>query len=154
MTATAGPSAGTRTVQPSAASRRRRWLVTPIAVAAAALVNLVIFGIGRLAGASFAFTATGIGTTTVEPLTVVGFTAIPLGLGLLLVTLLAPVGRWVVTAASIVAPALAVITIVTMTLPADLDRASTVTLAACHLALAPISVWAVRRIGSLTVRTR
>jgi hypothetical protein len=73
-------------------------------------------------------------------------------LGLSLVTLLAPRFGWVIPAATLVAPLLAVVTIVIMTLPADLDAVSTATLAACHLALAPISVLAVRAIGTRAKR--
>lgn len=52
-----------------------------------------------------------------------------------------------VRAALIIGPALAVLTIATMTLPADLDTTSTITLAARHLTLAPIIVVAVSALG-------
>ena len=132
------------------APTRSRWLVAPLAVVAAVLVNLAVFGVGRLAGGTFTFTAAGIGRTTVDALTVVGFTALPLGLGLLIVTVLARPLPWTVPVASVVAPLLAIGTIALMTLPADFDVVSTVTLAACHLSLAPISVLALRRIGRLS----
>jgi hypothetical protein len=44
-------------------------------------------------------------------------------------------------------PLLAVGTIVTMTVPADFDTVSTVTLAVCHLTLVPVIVAAVTVLG-------
>ena len=105
---------------------QHRWVVAPAAVLLAVLVNLAVFALGRLAGGTFSFTAAGIGRTTVDALTVVGFTAIPLGLGLLIITALARPLPWTVPVASVVAPVLAVGTIVVMTLPADFDTVSTV----------------------------
>ena len=67
-----------------------------------------------------------------------GFTAVPLLVGLTLVALLRRRWSWVLPAALVVAPVLAVVTIFLMTIPADLDTASTVTLACCHLALVPV----------------
>jgi predicted DNA repair protein MutK len=64
--------------------------------------------------------------------------------GLVAVTLLDRFGAWVARAALVVAPVLALGTILVMTLPADLDTVSTVTLALCHVALVPIVVAAVR----------
>lgn len=129
---------------------RSRWVIVPLAVVLAVLVNLVVFGIGHLAGGSFTFTAAAIGLTTVTATTVAGFTAVPLGVGLIVVAALVPRLPWVSPVASVIAPVLAVGTIFTMTLPADLDAVSTVTLAACHLTLAAISVLAVRRIARRT----
>lgn len=80
-------------------------------------------------------------------MTVAGFTAVPLALGLIVVALLAPRWRWITPLASVVAPSLAIVTVGVMTLPVDLDPISTICLAGCHLALAPISVLAVRRLG-------
>lgn len=128
-------------------STRSPWATVAAAVAAAVVTNLIIYLIGRLAGGSFEFTAGG-QAAQVQALTVAGFSAAPLGVGLSLVTLLAPRLRWVVPAATVIAPLLAVVTIGIMTIPADLDSVSTVTLAACHLALAPISVLAIRTIGA------
>lgn len=58
------------------------------------------------------------------------------------------VGRLPVIArvAMVVAPLLAVVTIFVMTIPVDLDTISTVTLAACHLTLVPISLLAIQRL--------
>ncbi len=122
---------------------RSRPLVVAAAVVAAVVVNLVVFAVGRAAGGSFTFTRSGT-PATVDAATVAGFSAVPLLLGLVLVALLAR--RWPLVArvALVVAPVLAVVTIGLMTLPVDLDTVSTVTLALCHLTLAPISVLAIR----------
>lgn len=125
---------------------RSRPLVVAAAVAAAVVVNLVVFTVGRAAGGSFTFTRGGT-PATVDAATVAGFSAVPLLLGLVVVAVL--VGSWPVIArvAAVVAPVLAVVTIGLMTLPVDLDAVSTVTLALCHLTLAPISVLAIRSLG-------
>ncbi|WP_349876601.1 DUF6069 family protein [Micromonospora sp. HUAS YX12] len=119
-----------------------RTAVVALATAVAVVVNLIVYAIGRAAGGSFLFTADG-RQVEVDAVTVAGFSALPLALGLTAVALLASRFAWVVRAALIVGPALAVLTIATMTLPADLDTTSTITLAVCHLTLAPIIVVAV-----------
>jgi hypothetical protein len=113
------------------------------AVLVAVVVNLAIYGIGRAVGADFAFTAAGGSPTTVDAVTVAGFTAVPLLVGLTAAALLRR-WSWVIPTALVVAPLLAVATIFLMTIPADLDTRSTVALACCHLALVPISVLALR----------
>jgi hypothetical protein len=123
------------------------WVTVAAGVAAAVVANLVIYLIGRLAGGSFEFTAGG-QTAMVQPATVAGFSAVPLGVGVILVALLAPRFGWVVPVATVVAPLLAVVTIFIMTIPADLDGVSTITLAACHVTIALISFLAVRTIGA------
>ena len=125
------------------------WLVV-IAVATAVATNLAIRTIGGLAGGSFAFTAET-GPAVVDHLTVVGFTIVPLSMGLALVAVL---GRWwggVFTVAMIVAPLLEFGSILVMTVSADFDLVSKLTLAACHVALVPVSLLA---IGALRVRRR
>lgn len=119
--------------------------VVLVAVAGAVVVNLLVYAAGRLAGGDFAFTRGG-AEVEVDAVTVAGFSAVPLGLGLLVVALV--VRRWpgVVRVALVVAPALAVVTIGLMTLSVDLDAVSTVALACCHLTLVPISVVALRRL--------
>ncbi|GEK21878.1 DUF6069 family protein [Cellulomonas xylanilytica] len=134
MTATA--TAGTVRVRPA-------WAVVGGAVVLAVAVNLVIYAVGRAAGATFDFTAST-GPATVSAVTVAGFTALPLLVGLTLVALLRRRWSWVLPTALVVAPVLAVGTIFLMTVPADLDTASTVTLACCHLALVPVVVLALR----------
>ncbi|WP_315094360.1 DUF6069 family protein [uncultured Cellulomonas sp.] len=113
------------------------------AVLVAVVVNLAIYAIGRAAGAGFGFTAAGGSPSTVDAVTVAGFTAVPLLVGLTAAALLRR-WSWAIPAALVVAPVLAVATIFLMTIPADLDTASTVTLACCHLALVPVSVLALR----------
>lgn len=75
-----------------------------------------------------------------------GFTAVPLLAGLTVAALVAR--RWprLITVGLIAAPTLALSTIAIMTLPADLDPISTVTLALCHVVLAPVAVLALLRL--------
>jgi hypothetical protein len=115
----------------------------------AVVVNLAVYGIGRAAGGSFRFTSAG-APAEVDAVTVAGFSAVPLLIGLTAVALLAPLGTWVTRAALVVGPLLAVGTIALMTLPADFDAASTTTLALCHLTLVPITIAAVLAIGRST----
>lgn len=119
------------------------------AVAAAVAVNLAIFAVGRATGGTFRFTQ-GAKPITVDAATVAGFTAMPLLAGLVLVALTARRWPWVVTAALIVAPSLAVVTILLMTVPADFDTTSTVTLGLCHLALVPIAILSLRSLRGAT----
>jgi uncharacterized protein DUF6069 len=133
----------------------RRLAVAGLAVVAAVLVNLVLYGIGRAAGGTFRFTASG-QEAEVDAATVAGFSAVPLLIGLVAVALLLPVGSWVTRAALIAGPLLAIVTVPLMTLPADFDTTSKVTLALCHLTLVPITIIAVRILarerGSLVVQ--
>ena len=122
-----------------------RALVVLAAVATAVVVNLLAYAIGRGAGGDFTFTRDGT-TVAVDALTVAGFSAVPLGIGLAIVALTASHMPWVTRLAVVVAPVLAVATIAIMTLPVDLDTASTLTLASCHLTLVPISIIAIRRL--------
>ena len=141
-----GPAAGESAARGSFASERwRRVTVVAAAAGAAAAVNLLVYAAGRAAGGTFAFTSQG-RPAEVDALTVAGFSVVPLALGLTAVALLGP--RWG-RAALVAGPTLAVLTIVGMTIPADFDTTSTVTLALCHLALVPILIVAIR---SLTRR--
>lgn len=115
------------------------------AVVTAVVLNLLMYAIGRVAGGDFTFTRDGT-TVAVDALTVAGFSAVPLGIGLAIVALTAPRMPWVTRVAVVVAPVLAFATIAIMTLPVDLHTASTLTLASCHLTLVPISVIAIRRL--------
>lgn len=124
-------------------SRLSRPVVVAAAVSAAVVVNLLVYAVGRAAGGSFRLTSAG-ATAEVDAVTVAGFSAVPLLAGLVVVALLAPRFRWVTRAALVAGPVLAVVTILVMTLPADLDTVSTVTLALCHLTLVPIMVPAIR----------
>src|SRR5688572_33009844 len=118
----------------------RRVGVVVGAVLAAVAVNLAVYGVGRAAGGSFEFTSAAGGPAEVEALTVAGFSAVPLLLGLAAVALLVRFGSWVTRSALVVAPVLAIGTIAVMTLPANFDTTSTMALALCHLALVPIVV--------------
>nr|WP_255644853.1 DUF6069 family protein [Actinoplanes polyasparticus] len=124
---------------------RSRPAIIAAAGVAAVVVNLIVYAVGRAAGGSFVFTANG-DTNEVDAVTVAGFSAVPLLIGLVVVALLTRLGSWVTRLASIVAPVLAAGTIVVMTLPADLDRTSTIALALCHLTLIPISILAIQLI--------
>jgi hypothetical protein len=123
-----------------------RPALVAVAAALAAIVNVLIYLVGRAAGGTFTFTA-GTGPAEVDAVTVAGFSAVPLAAGLTVVALLASRVRWVTRAALIAGPLLAVGTIVTMTVPADFDTVSTVTLAVCHLTLVPVIVAAVTVLG-------
>lgn len=122
---------------PPPAARQAR--VVLVAVAVAVIANLVIYALGRAAGGTFRFTGSG-RAAEVDAVTVAGFTAIPLIAGLVLAATLAR--RWpgVITLGLVVAPALALGTILLMTLPVDLDTASTIALALCHVTLVPVTV--------------
>ncbi len=122
-----------------------RALVVLAAVVAAVIINLFVFAVGRLAGGDFAFTQAG-SIVEVDAVTVAGFSAVPISLGLIVVALLARRLLWIVRVATVAAPVLAVATIGIMTIPVDLDTISTVTLATRHLTLVPISIVAIRRL--------
>ncbi|MHA7239301.1 hypothetical protein [Arthrobacter sp. TMS1-12-1] len=119
--------------------------VIATAVGVAVLANLVLFLVGVLAGAGYAFTSPA-GPATVDAVVVAAFTIIPLALGLAVVAVLRPRWPWVVGVALIVAPVLEIGTIFALTIPADFDGRSTVALALCHLALVPVTVEALRRL--------
>ncbi|MBY8873286.1 DUF6069 family protein [Micromonospora sp. PLK6-60] len=123
-----------------------RAAIVGLGVGTAVLVNLAVYGLGRAAGGTFRFTSPS-GPAEVDAVTVAGFSAVPLLVGLTAVALLAPVAGWVTRVALIVGPALAVGTILVMTLPADFDPASKTALALCHLTLVPIVIAAVRALG-------
>jgi hypothetical protein len=127
-------------------SRLSRPAVVAVAVLTAVVVNLVVYALGRAAGGGFRFLAGGV-PAEVDPVTVAGFSAVPLLAGLTVVALLAPRAAWVVPAALVAGPLLAIGTILLMTLPAGFDGISTVTLSLCHLTLVPITVLAVRRLA-------
>jgi hypothetical protein len=131
--------------------RLPRFAVVALAGISAVAVNLIVYAAGRAAGGTFRFTA-ATGPAEVDAATVAGFSAVPLLLGLAVVAVLAPRAAWAVRAALVAGPVLAVGTIVAMTLPADFDTASTVTLALCHLTLVPILIAAVVAIGRATSR--
>lgn len=126
----------------------RHLRVVLVAVVTAVAVNLVLYAIGRLAGGTFRFTAAG-ATAEVDGVTVAGFTAIPLTLALLLAAIVVPRWPMLLRVGLVVAPVLELGSILAMTLPADFDAISKITLALCHVTLVPVSVLAL-----LAMRTR
>lgn len=121
-------------------------VVVAVTVAVAVAVDVALYTIGRALGGTFRFTA-ATGPVEVDAVTVAGFAAVPLLVGLVVAALLSL--RWpgVLRVAMVVAPVLALVTVPLMTLSVDLDTVSTVTLAACHVVLAPLSVLALAAIG-------
>jgi hypothetical protein len=126
-----------------------RPVVVAVSAVVAAVVNLVVYGVGRAAGGTFRFTASGV-PAQVDAVTVAGFSVVPLVVGLTVVALLVARAAWVAAVALVVGPVLAVVTIAVMTVPADFDTVSTVALAVCHLTLVPIVVVAVRALRART----
>jgi hypothetical protein len=133
----------TTTAAPVATASRPVTVVGAVVVAVVA--NVLLYAVGRAAGGDFTFTREG-EAMTVDALTVAGFSAVPLGVGLALVAGLVGRWAWIATVASVVAPVLAIATIVAMTIPVDLDGPSTFALACCHLTLVPISLLAIKRL--------
>ncbi|MEP6482027.1 MAG: DUF6069 family protein [Rhodoglobus sp.] len=117
----------------------RRPLIVIGTVIVSVVVNLIIYAVGRAAGGDFRFTNGG-ASMEVDALTVVGFTIVPLILGMTAAALLSLKWRWVTAVALVVGPALALGSIAVMTLPTDFDAASKATLALCHVALVPVMV--------------
>jgi len=110
-----------------------------IAVIVATAINLVIFTVGSLLGASYRFTTQG-QQMTVEPITLVGFSSVPLAIGLAIAALLSLRWRWVLRVALAVGPVLALGSIFIMTVPAGFDTTSLVCLALCHTVLVPVMI--------------
>ena len=123
-------------------ARLSRPAIVAVSVLGAVLLNLLVYAAGRAAGGTFRFTAAN-GPSEVDAVTVAGFSAVPLLIGLTAVALLSRFGDWVTKAALVIGPLLALGTIALMTLPADFDGVSKTTLALCHVMLVPITVVAV-----------
>lgn len=132
--------------------RARSWQLVLGAVLAAVAANLLVYAVGRAAGGSFDFSA-ATGPVHVDAATVAGFTAIPLGLGLTLAAVLGRWWSWVVPTAMVIAPVLELGTIFVMTIPSDHDLVSTITLAATHVALIPVTVLALALLGRRRARS-
>lgn len=130
---------------PRATRTGSRALVVLAATVTAVFVNLLVYAVGRIVGGDFTFTSSD-GVVQVDAATVAGFSAVPLGLGLTLVALLVRRLPWIARVALVVAPLLAMATILVMTIPVDLDPVSTVALATCHVVLVPISIVAIQRL--------
>jgi hypothetical protein len=128
------------------------WLVVGAVVVAIA-VNVGIHALGRLAGATYRFTAET-GPAEIDSLTVLGFTLLPLGVALTLVAVLGRFWKWVFPVALVLGPVLELGSILGMPLPTDLDVASKVFLALCHVALVPVTLFAVLALRRRYVSTR
>lgn len=117
----------------------RRLAVIIIAIVCALAVNLVIYATGRAAGGSFTYTQSG-RTSTVDAVAVAFLSVGPLTVGLALVALLSQQWPVLINAAKVASPALALVTIALMTIPADFDTTSTLFLATMHLTLISVSL--------------
>ena len=126
-------------------SRLRSPVIVTIAVFAAVALNLIVFAIGAALGANYRFVSQG-EQLTVDLLTLIGFSAVPLAVGLTVAALLSMRWRWVIPAALIIGPVLALGTILIMTVPAGFTTPSLVALAVCHAILVPVMVVALRAI--------
>ena len=131
----------------SLARRLGRLGIVAVTVVAAVLINLLIHTLGRAAGATYMFTAAG-QLAEVDAITLFGFTALPLAVGMSIAATFSLWWLWVIPAALIVAPLLELGSILPMILPSDHDTASKVALALCHTALVPVSI-----IGLLAIRS-
>lgn len=128
-------------------------MIVTATIILAVFINVVIFAVGRAAGGTFRF-ASPSGPAEVDALTVVGFTIVPLFLGMTVVALLVRVWPWVVPVALVVAPAFALVTIPVMTLPAGFDVTSTIALALCHVAMVPTVVFGLLSLRAVVRRGR
>jgi hypothetical protein len=117
-------------------------LTTAIAVGA----TLLCFAAGAAAGGTYEFTSRG-APARVDPGTLVGFTLVPVAIGMAVVSAAARRWRWVLSVALVVAPVLALGSIVAMPLQVDFDAPSRAALVAAHVVLAPITV-----VGLLALR--
>lgn len=121
--------------------RLNRPILVLAAVVAAVLVNLAIFALAGLAGASLRFP--GPDGVELSPFVVAAMSAIPLGLALAVVAVLASRLSWVTPAALVAAPVLLLGSIPFMPLAVGFDLGTAVALSLMHVALVPIAVVAV-----------
>jgi hypothetical protein len=105
------------------------------------LVNLAVYAAGRALGGTFTYQQHGT-AVRVDPLAIAIMSLAPLATGLMLVAVLSR--RWpaVIRVARVAAPALAVVTIAVMTLPAGFDATSAASLAVMHLTTIPAALLA------------
>jgi hypothetical protein len=116
-----------RTVAPG-----RRAVVVLGTVGVAVALNLAVYAVGAAAGGSYRFISAA-GPAHVDAITISGFTAVPLLAGMTVAAVLSRWWRWVVPAALVVAPLLAIGSIPFMPLAVDLDAASAAALAVAHV---------------------
>jgi hypothetical protein len=119
----------------------RRLALVAAALAALLLTNLAVYGIGRALGGAFVYRQDGL-DVRVESVAVTLLTLGPLTSALIVVALLARKWPAVISVARIAGPALAVLTIGVMTIPAGFDTTSAVCLAVMHLATVPAMLFA------------
>lgn len=127
-------------------ARYGRPAIVVATVAAAVVINVIIHTIGVTLGGDFDFTNKG-KTVHVGPGGVAFLTSGPLFVGMTLAALLSLKWPAIIRVALFVAPALALVTIWTMTIPADLDNTSTITLALTHVALVPVVIAGLLALG-------
>lgn len=106
-----------------------------ITAALAVVINLIVYAIGKLAGATYDFERGG-EMYHVDPFTLAMFTALPILIGLTITALAARFGNWAYAVALIVGPVAAIGSTFIMTFPEDdLDTQSLVVLVASHVVL-------------------
>ena len=126
--------------------RPSRFVIVLLAVAAAVVIDLLIYLVGGAAGASFRFP--GADGAVIPWIVVAIFSAVPLGLALAAVALLAPRWRWVIPAALVAAPVLALVSIPLLPMAVGFDATTTAALASMHIAtgvFAVLGVLGIRR---------
>jgi hypothetical protein len=99
----------------------------------------VIYAIGGVAGATYRFTSQG-ASALVDPLTLVGFTTVPLVFGLTVAAALSRRWRWVVPVGILLAAVAGLASIWAMPLQTDLDAPSMIALSLTHLVVAAAAV--------------
>ena len=109
-------------------------------MAAAVFVNLAIYTLGAVViGGTYRFTSQG-QPATVDALTVIGFTAVPIGVGMALAALLPARWRWVTAAAVTVTIVVGIGSIFAMPpLQTDLDAASRIALWLYHYVVTAVT---------------
>jgi len=117
----------------------RRPVIVAVTVVAAVVINLVVYALGVALGGDFDFTNKG-KTIHVSPASIILMTTVPLLVGMTLTALLSLKWSAIIKAALVIGPVLALVTIGIMTIPADLDTTSTITLAVTHVALVPVMI--------------
>jgi len=115
-----------------------RSAIVLLATAAAVVADLAIYLVGGALGASFTFP--GPDGAAIPWFVVALFSAVPLGLALTAVTLLAPRRPWVLRAALIAAPVVALVSIPLMPVPVGFDLGTTLSLSLMHLAVGGIGL--------------
>ena len=114
-------------------------------VVTATAINLLVYAVGGALGATYEFTSNG-GPTRVDALTLTGFTAVPLLVGMAVAALLSRWWRWVIPVALVAAPVLAIGSVPFMPLAVDFDTASAVALATAHVVVGAVAAVGLQRL--------